>query len=75
MKTVQIFKDIYGVGTSTRDPSRDILAADEAGRTRANEFYHQGARTIDDLKSGRYELTEGQRVCLHPYTKQLKGEH
>lgn len=32
------------------------------GRARANEFYHQGARTIEDLKSGRFDLTEGQRV-------------
>lgn len=70
VKTVQIFKDIYGVGESTPNvPGRHntllgaVSLTTRAGRARANEFYHQGARTIDDLKSGRFELTEGQRVC------------
>lgn len=43
-----------------------VCRSNVSGRARANEFYQQGARTIDDLKSGRYDLTEGQRVAICP---------
>jgi len=61
VQTVQLFKDVYGVGTSSHQTRGPQLIRIQ-GRTRANEFYQKGARTIEDLKSGRFELTEGQRV-------------
>lgn len=89
VKTVQIFKDIYGVGKSilhtqvkhysysqTRQNTGKYTGdlTTYTGRARANEFYHQGARTIDDLKSGRFELTEGQRV-RHFHLPQPRPTH
>ncbi|WVQ94837.1 hypothetical protein IAU59_001920 [Kwoniella sp. CBS 9459] len=37
------------------------------GRTHANELYRQGARSIADLRSGRYALTPGQKIGLELY--------
>ncbi|WWC91862.1 uncharacterized protein L201_006809 [Kwoniella dendrophila CBS 6074] len=42
------------------------------GRQNANDLYRLGARSIDDLRSGRYPLTAGQKIGLQLY-EDLKG--
>ncbi|WRT70085.1 uncharacterized protein IL334_007079 [Kwoniella shivajii] len=37
------------------------------GRQHANEMYRSGARTIDDLRSGKFSLTAGQMIGLQLY--------
>nr|XP_019001289.1 uncharacterized protein I203_05994 [Kwoniella mangroviensis CBS 8507]OCF64750.1 hypothetical protein I203_05994 [Kwoniella mangroviensis CBS 8507] len=37
------------------------------GRQHANDLYRLGARTIDDLRSGRFALTAGQMIGLQLY--------
>ncbi|WWD03793.1 hypothetical protein V865_001849 [Kwoniella europaea PYCC6329] len=37
------------------------------GRHHANDLYRLGARTIDDLRSGRFALTAGQMIGLQLY--------
>nr|XP_019044000.1 hypothetical protein I302_07280 [Kwoniella bestiolae CBS 10118]OCF22930.1 hypothetical protein I302_07280 [Kwoniella bestiolae CBS 10118] len=37
------------------------------GRQNANDLYRLGARTIDDLRSGRFALTAGQMIGLQLY--------
>lgn len=38
------------------------VTADRRGATRAHELYEMGARSLDDLRTGRYGLTHGQEV-------------